>query len=150
MRHTFSGITTTAVVAAARLVGHVRFARAQERPYQGTFEGAGVDSAKRVLGVSMAVAAGYDDFLDTDPRIGFADQVQLPGYFVTLLPMASYQSKGTNLSVSAEAGSNGRYYNEAKRLVPVNHFATASITIALTPRTDLFIGQSASYSPAYL
>jgi hypothetical protein len=122
----------------------------QERTYQGTFQGAGTDPAKRVLGVSLALAEGYDELPDQQTPFGLPDQVQLPGYFVTMLPELTYQLKGKKLNVAATAGTNARYYNEVQRLVSVNHSATMSIGAQVTPRTDLFIGQSVAYSPAYL
>jgi len=139
-------VVTIAIIALA----YTPTAAAQERVYQGAYEGAGVDPARRILGVSLAVAGGYDAFEHRETPIGLLDQFQLPGFFTTVAPMATLQSKGTHVNVEATAGTNGRYYGEARRFVSVNHYATASIGAQITPQTNLFVGMSASYSPAYL
>jgi len=78
-------VTTAAILVVGAVVltcAGASTARAQDRGYQGVFEGSGNDSARKTFGASLAVAGGYDHL--SVPGIGaLEDQFQLPGFFAT-------------------------------------------------------------------
>src|SRR6187401_3200805 len=98
-------VTTAAILVVGAVVltcAGASTARAQDRGYQGVFEGSGNDSARKTFGASLAVAGGYDHL--SVPGIGaLEDQFQLPGFFATLAPTAVLQSKGPHLNLMATA-----------------------------------------------
>ena len=128
------------------------FAQAPARPSRGVFEGATADpSTRETLSLSVSAAEAYDDNLQADAAGQPGSPIfQTSGFFTSLAPAVTFESRGNHVQVSATAASNLRYYGDLHELVALNHSVGAGVSAQLGRPTTLFVNQAISYAPAYL
>lgn len=135
---------------------HAAAARAQNSPRtsRALFGGAGNDpSLVQSLDASLSLTGAYDDQVVRDAESETrtpASPLQRSGFYNGVAGGLTYGWNGKRIQFAASGGSNGRYYQQARRFIMLNHFGSFGVSTQFLRQTRLFVNQSIAYSPAYL
>jgi hypothetical protein len=143
-------IRTLSGVVVACLCG-VPAAIAQDRPYRSLFGGAANDPmARQALGASVSLGEGYDTDVLSDQTTSTPRGRQLGGSFTSLSADARYVLRGKRAELTANAGTNLRYFTALHEVAALRHSFGVGASLPMGEKTTAVINQAVSYTPSYL
>lgn len=146
--------TLIRVVASALVVSvcAVASAHAQSpRPYNSLFGGAATNLYRhQELTSQFLLAEGYDtNVLAAQPQSNPRGP-QIGGAFTSLSAEAHYALKNRYAEMTAQGGTDLRYFNSIHEVAPVQHWLGAGVSVPLGRSTTALVNESLSYTPSYL
>ncbi len=123
------------------------------RPYPAVFGGAGTAAPAKgpTLDLAVDAADAYDDNLQADvANAPNPSVVQASGFYTVLAPSAVFETHSGKFHLVATGSSNVRYYGDLEKVLVTGHSAAVGLNAELNRKTQVFVNQAVSYSPAYL
>ena len=122
-----------------------------DRPYRGLFGGGHGQASRHTVDLSVQVAEAYDDNVYADAGAPVTPTArQESGYYTNVITGGSYNWKGDRVQFAATGASTLRQYSGMSGVQVMGTTGGVGVTAAFSPRTRLFLNQSAAYSPSYL
>jgi len=144
-----SRLAIAAAVTAAVSATSVS-AQSEARPPSGAvFGGAADNSTKRtLLNGTINLATAFDQDVVTNVAGQSQSVFQGNGFYATLTPSLSFESRGNRLRIGVNVGSDVRYYQEFHEVMTMANSVALGLNAQLTPRTSISVSPGFTYSPA--
>lgn len=119
---------------------------------RGLFGQSRVPSPSESVDLSAVVVEAYDDDVFADRGGAGPNPLsrQESGYYTMLVANFNYAQRGGRTRVGANASSTLRYFGKMNDVDASGQTAGVGVTMDLSSRHTLTLGQTAAYSPAYL
>jgi hypothetical protein len=149
-------VRTTAAAIAITLMVCAPPAYAQrprpDRPYRGLFGGNGASpNSAQQLDVNVSLFASYDDNLLASTSQGYVGDPrfqQSGGYGAGNISL-DYTKRVRKATFELSGGTGYRYYRSMDELNGFNSFLSIGLSATLSPKTEVRISESLSYTPYY-